>query len=357
MHFLSEYSVAYLRRAAFTALAVGGLFIIGYRSIVAASASAGRSAPAASLTLTPSPLFLGPGKSATLAAIVKDGAGNILPSAGVKWFAAPDSVVTVSATGVVSGKVAGTTVVGAELDSLKAVAVVAVLDPAKRTAGSTDSVLVTRCGGIGAVRSWGGYLHLTYARAGTTSNITVEVSHDVKIEVPDLRRTIASPDQVTWEGGPQGGAPTLNDQTTDRNQTPMAITRMRSRGPLVTQDQSGRLSWVTMKADLNTCTLDLQANPHVEVLVVGPAGDVTPGTFPIGEIRKYGFPIAGAKAVTPPNSTSLRVPAHSFLWAVAHFDTDVYLPGGFGPMLFAAPSLAELPEGEATIFWFWLPRF
>ncbi len=312
-------------------------------------------APAATLTITPSPLFLSPGRSATLAAVVKDASGNLLPNAGVKWVAAPDSVVTVTALGVVTAKAAGTTVVGAELDSLKAVAVVAVLDPADRTGGSTDSMLATRCGGIGAVRAWGGYVHLSYARAGTTSNITVEVQHDFKIEVSRLGRTVASPDQATWEGPAQGGAPTLNDQTTDRNQTPMATTRMRSRGPFVSSDPSGRLSWVTMSVDLKACTMDLLANPHVEVLVTGPAGDVSPGTFPIGELRKYGFPVAGARMVTPPNSTSLRIPAHSFLWAAVHLDTDVYLPAGFGPMLFAVPSLEEPPEGEATLFWAWIP--
>ena len=85
------------------ALGVVGWMLFGRKSAAPPSAPATPVAvPVSSVTVTPSPAAVAVGRSAQLAAVIKDGSGNLLSGRTVTWTSTDSSMARVSPTGLVT---------------------------------------------------------------------------------------------------------------------------------------------------------------------------------------------------------------------------------------------------------------
>jgi trimeric autotransporter adhesin len=83
-------------------------------------------APVASVSVTPPTLSVPATRTGTLAAVVKDGAGNVLVGRTVTWSSSAGSIASVSPTGVVSGLAEGTATITATSETKSGSATVTV---------------------------------------------------------------------------------------------------------------------------------------------------------------------------------------------------------------------------------------
>ncbi len=83
--------------------------------------------PVASVTVTPAPASVNEGKTVQLAATLKDAAGNVLTGRTVAWTSDNATVATVSAGGLVTGKVAGTATITATSEGQSGTSAVTVI--------------------------------------------------------------------------------------------------------------------------------------------------------------------------------------------------------------------------------------
>ena len=86
-------------------------------------------APVASVTVTPAPASVNEGKTVQLAATLRDAAGNVLTGRTVTWTSDNTTVATVSSSGLVTGKVAGTATITATSEGQSGTAAVTVVHP------------------------------------------------------------------------------------------------------------------------------------------------------------------------------------------------------------------------------------
>jgi len=101
--------------------------------------------PVASVTVTPAPASVNEGKTVQLVATPKDAAGNVLTGRAVAWASGNAAVATVSTSGLVTGKVAGTATITATSEGqsgTSAVTVVHVAVASVEVSPATASIVV-----------------------------------------------------------------------------------------------------------------------------------------------------------------------------------------------------------------------
>src|SRR2546429_618834 len=96
-------------------------------------------APVASVDVSPATASLPVGATVQLVATPRDASGNPLPGRVVTWASSNTTVATVSASGVVTGKVAGTATITATSEGQSGTAAITVMPPAVPSATVTPA--------------------------------------------------------------------------------------------------------------------------------------------------------------------------------------------------------------------------
>ena len=128
-------------------------------TLIGCGGDGGPGAPAAvatTITVSPSPVAVQSGNAVTLSAVVRDQNGVVMTGQTVTWSSSNNDKATVSPSGVVNGKVAGTALITASIGAVSSTPTTVTITaglaatltkvaelPATMPAGSSDSVRVT----------------------------------------------------------------------------------------------------------------------------------------------------------------------------------------------------------------------
>ncbi len=107
----------------------------------------GPGGPVASVTVTPAPASVNEGKTVQLAATLKDAAGDVLTGRTVAWTSDNATVATVSAGGLVTGKVAGTATITATSEGQSGTSAVTVIHVAVASVAVSPTTATIVVGG------------------------------------------------------------------------------------------------------------------------------------------------------------------------------------------------------------------
>ena len=299
--------------------------------------------PTLTLQVVPQTASTTVGGTVSFSVVAKDANGVTQPAPAVtSWTSSSQTVATITAAGVATGRAVGATQIGAIAGTLVATPAVLAVTAAPAAA----------CDNIASIVSWNASLSWNYARQLTNSeNHRIAVEHAVAVTTT-LNRDVGAGSFIRYSASP-GGTASINDSDTNLNGTSPSTSTLKGGGPIATTTFGIPLPGLMVEIDLTNCTYRFEVPVQLSMTLVRPGNAAETGVLPLGVLRSAFMPVGPWRQLGLSDLGGPNFLGHSVAWAPnPPVPTDTYTPFGFGQLLFVGKvGPNETPEGAASGTW------
>lgn len=304
----------------------------------------------ATLTVAPSQATTTVGGTHPFTVVAQAANGLVLPTpSNITWTSSAPTVASITAGGLATGVAAGVAMISASSGTLIAApAMLTVTDPSGR------------CGDIASVSTFELGLILSWTHVTTVNGHRISGDHGVTL-IDDWKQVqTGDPNLLQWRG-PIGvtqsrtvGKGNITDDDVNTRGQPVTTATMRAQGAVLPAVGGLPLPDGVLYVDLTNCKFRFELTPWLLATETDHGGQRQMGELPMGTLLTTWHAIGPWRAPGR-NQNSIQlidhpVPVHSVSWLAAlGGPLDVYIAGGYGPLMFATGGASEAAAGTANL--------